>query len=343
MSSASVLERGIPRAHDPDALDDLCRTVFESLPRVDQRRWAETYVRGLVTVSGRKSVRRISEQAGGRPVAQCLQQFVNQSPWSWAPVRRVLTRATEATIPIRAWVLQELEFAKDGTHSVGVASQFIPAARRSVNCQLGLAVWLAGDAGSVPVNWRLMLPPAWDADRDRRLKAGLPDAERHRPTNEHVLDALDEMVRSWRLAPRPVVGDRTHDRHLEPLLLGLEERDLPYLLRISDRTPLSRSGGPVGGRRLVARWPHGRSRPAELWLTSLTTTPVPELLRLIDIGVGTVAGSARLRSGVGLDHFEGRSFRGWHHHVTLASVAHAHLALPAGRRFVLRPGPASSY
>jgi len=30
-----------------------------------------------------------------------------------------------------------------------------------------------------------------------------------------------------------------------------------------------------------------------------------------------------LRDRLGLDHFEGRSFIGWHHHVTLVSVAAA--------------------
>jgi SRSO17 transposase len=30
-----------------------------------------------------------------------------------------------------------------------------------------------------------------------------------------------------------------------------------------------------------------------------------------------------LKDALGLDHFEGRSFKGWQHHVTLVSVAHA--------------------
>jgi SRSO17 transposase len=29
----------------------------------------------------------------------------------------------------------------------------------------------------------------------------------------------------------------------------------------------------------------------------------------------------------GLRHFEGRSYRGWHHHVTLVSAAHGYLLL----------------
>jgi SRSO17 transposase len=32
-----------------------------------------------------------------------------------------------------------------------------------------------------------------------------------------------------------------------------------------------------------------------------------------------------LTDALGLDHFEGRSYRGWHQHVTLVSVAHAFL------------------
>ncbi|MFC0110199.1 hypothetical protein ACFFRB_28540 [Kibdelosporangium aridum subsp. largum] len=31
---------------------------------------------------------------------------------------------------------------------------------------------------------------------------------------------------------------------------------------------------------------------------------------------------ARLRDDFGLRHFEGRSYAGWHHHVTLVSAAH---------------------
>jgi SRSO17 transposase len=34
-----------------------------------------------------------------------------------------------------------------------------------------------------------------------------------------------------------------------------------------------------------------------------------------------------LKTGLGLDHFEGRTWRGQHHHVTSASVAHAFCTL----------------
>jgi hypothetical protein len=34
-----------------------------------------------------------------------------------------------------------------------------------------------------------------------------------------------------------------------------------------------------------------------------------------------------MKGALGLDHFEGRGFGGWHHHVTLVSVAHGFLIL----------------
>jgi SRSO17 transposase len=41
---------------------------------------------------------------------------------------------------------------------------------------------------------------------------------------------------------------------------------------------------------------------------------------------------------LGLDHFEGRSFGGWHHHVTLVSIAHGFLTMER----LGRPKPAAS-
>lgn len=365
------------------ALTELCHAIFDPLPRSDQRRWASVYVKGLVTVPGRKSIRRIAAQVDGRSAEQSLQQFVNQSPWDWAPVRQALARTVEAVATPCAWVVDGVEFPKHGASSVGVAVQYVPAARRAVNCQLAMATWLVGEAGSVPVNWRLMLPRCWDGDPDRRRKAHVPDREVHRPEWEHVLCSVDEMIEAWDLEPQPVVADRRHDRDVDPLVRGLEQRGLCFALRITDRTPIARPAirsapvpagelmrsaarelitlpapGPgragagrtssmlaqaavpgrmCGGsgllperpRRLVARWPHGRSAPGQLWLTNVGAGRLVDLLDGVDAAGRAAREVDVLRTRSGLDHFEGRSFRGWHHHVTLASVAHAHRVLHA--------------
>lgn len=48
-----------------------------------------------------------------------------------------------------------------------------------------------------------------------------------------------------------------------------------------------------------------------------------------------------LKHGLGLDHFEGRSWLGWHHHVTLVTAAHAFLA--EQRLAPKVPAPASPF
>ncbi len=39
----------------------------------------------------------------------------------------------------------------------------------------------------------------------------------------------------------------------------------------------------------------------------------------------------QLKDNLGLDHFEGRSFNGWHHHVTLTMIAFAFLVMEGFR------------
>jgi SRSO17 transposase len=46
----------------------------------------------------------------------------------------------------------------------------------------------------------------------------------------------------------------------------------------------------------------------------------------VRLGHGQLSVEA-FKGGLGLDHFEGRGFLGWHLHVTLVSVAHGFLSL----------------
>ncbi len=181
---------------------------------------------------------------------------------------------------------------------------------------MGLAVWVADEDAAVPVEWRLVLPPGWDDDA-RRAPARLPEVERHRPRHQHVLLAVDEMLGPWGLRPRPVVGDRRADPGVEALVEGLEDRGLRYALRIDHRARV-RAGPGRGRRRVVRRRP--AAGPEQFWLTDRPH----ELGHLLDCAARVDCELARLRARSGLDHFEGRSFPGWHHHVTLASVAHLH-------------------
>ncbi len=79
---------------------------------------------------------------------------------------------------------------------------------------------------------------------------------------------------------------------------------------------------------LLAEWPPGADEPADYWLSSLPEdTPIEELARLAKIRWRIEHDYRELKTGLGLDHFEGRSFTGWHRHVTLAALAQAFCTL----------------
>jgi hypothetical protein len=81
-------------------------------------------------------------------------------------------------------------------------------------------------------------------------------------------------------------------------------------------------------RWLLAEWPEQDAEPVKYWLASLPAeVPLERLVGLAKLRWRGEHDYRELKDALGLDHFEGRSFKGWHHHVTLASVAHGFLTL----------------
>jgi SRSO17 transposase len=75
---------------------------------------------------------------------------------------------------------------------------------------------------------------------------------------------------------------------------------------------------------LIAEWPPGKDEPVKYWLSNLDRrTPLKKLVRLAKIRWRVEHDYRELKTGLGIDHFEGRSFVGWHRHVTLTVLAQA--------------------
>jgi SRSO17 transposase len=82
--------------------------------------------------------------------------------------------------------------------------------------------------------------------------------------------------------------------------------------------------GSLPGCWLLAEWPPEADEPADYWLSDLPPdTPIAELVRLAKIRWRVEHDYRELKTSLGLDHFEGRSYTGWHRHVTLATLAQA--------------------
>jgi SRSO17 transposase len=79
---------------------------------------------------------------------------------------------------------------------------------------------------------------------------------------------------------------------------------------------------------LLAQWPPEAAEPTDYWLSSLPEdTPLAELVRLAKIRWRIEHDYRECKTGLGLDHFEGRTWAGWHRHVTLVTAAQLFLTL----------------
>jgi SRSO17 transposase len=79
---------------------------------------------------------------------------------------------------------------------------------------------------------------------------------------------------------------------------------------------------------LLVEWQDSAASPDRFWLSNVApTTDLPSLVRLVKIRWWIEQGYQQLKDELGLDHYEGRSWQGWHHHVTLTMMAFAFLVI----------------
>jgi SRSO17 transposase len=122
---------------------------------------------------------------------------------------------------------------------------------------------------------------------------------------------------TWRHGSRKTKGNPTATMRSEFLAIRIRpaNRDIP-------RGP----DGSLPACWLLAEWPPAAPEPTDYWLSNLDQhTPIRDLVRLAKIRWRIEHDYRELKTGLGLTHFEGRSWTGWHRHVTLASAAHLFL------------------
>jgi SRSO17 transposase len=161
--------------------------------------------------------------------------------------------------------------------------------------------------------------------RPERSQRGRAPAARYRDKPVSLKDlALAEGKRAargvtWREGSR----GRMHSR-----VVTLRVRPTNRELRAAARE----SGTELQVRWLLVEWPSHAAEPTDYWLSSLPAdTDLKTLVRLAKLRWRIEHDYRELKDALGLDHFEGRSYRGWHHHVTCVSVAHAFLTLERRR------------
>lgn len=402
-----------------DSLEDFLGYITDKMGRKERREALSNYVRGLLLDGERKSMVPIAQRLASAPghseaIRQQLQQAVTVAKWDESELFRRLALRVEENLPdLDAFVIDDTGFPKKGEHSVGVQRQYSGTLGRIDNCQIATSLHLASEEGGACIGMRLFLPEAWANDPKRRAKAGVPEGVTHRTKLELALEMLDHAL-EWGLPARPVLADAAYGDSTD-FRKGLEERGLPYVLRVSGSAvvwppgtcpspPTPKPPG-VGGRKrtkwvsppgvepvpigelakglpsrrfrhvtwregtrgpqrrrfaalrvrtahrhraghppgeeqwLLCEWSYSKKEPTAFYLSNLPKrTTLKRLVYLAKLRWRIERDYQELKGELGLDHFEGRTWRGFHHHVALVAAAHAFLTL---QRALFSPEEAS--
>jgi SRSO17 transposase len=77
---------------------------------------------------------------------------------------------------------------------------------------------------------------------------------------------------------------------------------------------------------LLIEWPEGENEPTKYWLSTLPKNiPFRDLVNVTKLRWRIERDYQELKQEVGLGHFEGRGWRGFHHHATLCIAAYGFL------------------
>jgi SRSO17 transposase len=105
----------------------------------------------------------------------------------------------------------------------------------------------------------------------------------------------------------------------------LSSKFLAYRVRPAEKH--TKGKPPAEEQWLLCEWPDGDDGPKFHLSTLAEHLSLRQLVRVAKMRWRVERDYQDLKGEVGLDHFEGRTWRGFHHHATLCAVAHGFLAL----------------
>ena len=159
-----------------EELEDLFARVVGRFSRVEPRRRAFAYVRGLLAPLERRNGWTLAEQAGDRS-PDAMQALLTSPAWDPDAVRDDVRDYVVDRIgdPAGVLIADETGFVKKGTRSAGVQRQYSGTAGRTENCQIGTFLCYATSTGRALVDRELYVPQSWTNDRPRCRAAAVPD------------------------------------------------------------------------------------------------------------------------------------------------------------------------
>jgi len=347
-------------------LDELGARLGHHFLRSEPRRRLVAYLCGLMAPLERKNGWQLAEAAGDR-TPDGMQEFLSRARWDADLVRDDLQAyAIEHLGDDQAvLVLDETGFLKKGVKSAGVQRQYSGTAGRIENSQIGVFLGYASRHGHTLIDRALYLPESWTEDRARCAEACIPTSVGF-ATKPALGRTILTRAFAAGVPSAWVTGDCVYggDHRLRRLI---EAHGRGYVLAVRNTQCFEQKQVTRHAKQLTAKDWHRHSAgdgakgprlydwalipakepAADGWQQGLLIRRAiadPSELAFYLIHAPKAASLADLvrvagrrwtieacfeaaKSEVGLDHYEVRSWVGWHRHITLAMLAHVYLTV----------------
>jgi len=218
-------------------LEQLHGRIAPRFARSEPRERALGYLRGLLSEVKRKNGWQMAESLG-EDTTYGMQRLLNGSQWSAGAVRDDLREYAVEHLgsPDGVLIIDETGFVKKGTESVGVKRQYTGTTGKIDNCQIGVFLCQATEAGTAFLDRELYLPKEWAANPERRRKAGVPGEVKFATKPELAQQMLERafaegVPRHW------VTGDSVYGAS-RTLRRWLEEQQQPFVLAVPSNESL---------------------------------------------------------------------------------------------------------
>lgn len=300
---------------------------------------------------------------------QGLQHFITHSTWEarrfWQRLREVIP------VRAGILAIDDTGLPKQGTASVGVQRQYCGALGKVANCQVAVSTALIKGRLAWVTSMELYLPQTWMDDEHRasaRIPRPLAFREKWRIAVAQVRTVLQAGFALEAVVADAAYGEiATFRAALERLGVAYVVA-VPYFVgaRVTGTSEslaaIANGLAPSAWHRI--RWGHGTKGPlearfaavrvtipkgrSERWLLCQESlvdgerqyyfsnlppnTPLKTLVRIARSRWAIEVQYRDLKTELGLDHFEGRSYPGWNHHAVLAAMTFTFLQLERRRR-----------
>ena len=328
---------------------------------------ARQYLHGLLSPLEKKNSWTIGELADENP--KKLQRFLNLATWDAGELLGINRRYAMEHFadPEAILAADPTGFAKKGKKSAGVQRQYSGTLGRVDNCQIGtFLAYVSPRRDRILIDRELYIPQSWIDDDRRCAEAGIPAGHAFATRPAQVITMI-KRARQAGVPFAWFTADEEFGQN-PGLRDYLEENSIPYVMSIPKNTGITTSKGSTGTIEDIAGklnhtawqrracgtgakgfrvydWALINSRDQGRQYMTRRSTETGELAyyhcwnpRGEGFGKLVQVAGARWpieecfkagKSEVAFDHYQVRLYGAWYRHITLAMVAHTHLAVLA--------------